>query len=62
MSRHVLDTTAKRSTSGMKLTMARILKDDLPRRETLALQRRPVARPLSARAREYARIDRGYTA
>lgn len=62
MSRHVLDTTTKRSTSGMKLSMARIQKDELPRRETLALQRRPVARPASTRAREYARIERGYTA
>lgn len=62
MARHVLDTTAKRSTSGMKLSMSRILKDELPRRETLALQRRPVTRPASTRAREYARIERGYTA
>ncbi len=62
MTRHVLDTTAKRSTSGMKLTMARIALDDLPRRGSLALQRRPVARPVSARVREYSRIERGYTA
>jgi hypothetical protein len=62
MSRHIIDAKTKRSTSGMKLTMSRIPMDELPRRTTLALQRRTVSRSASTRAREYARIERGYTA
>jgi hypothetical protein len=62
MARHIVDAMTKRSTSGMKLTMSRIPMEELPRRTTLALQRRPVSRPASTRAREYTRIERGYTA
>jgi len=62
MSRHIIDTSTKRNTSGMRLTLSRIALEALPRRATLALQRRPVSRAPSTRAREYARIERGYTA
>lgn len=62
MARHILDTPAKRRTSGMKLTLSHKALEGLPRRETLALLRRPVSRPMGTRMREFARIERGYTA
>jgi|GEM_PF-5490656 hypothetical protein len=48
--------------SGMAQAMTRIARNQLPRVETLALQRRPVTRPLGARLREFARIARGHMA
>ncbi len=62
MARHILDTPKTRTTSGMKLSFSKILAAELPRRASLALQRRPASRSAGARLREYARIDRGAVA
>lgn len=62
MRRHILDTPKKRTSSGMKLTLSRIPREALPRRTTLALQRRHHSADSGARTREYLRIDRGYEA
>lgn len=62
MTRHILDAPRKQMKSGMKLTMSRMTQDRLPRAESMALQRRPSMRPVRARLREFARIERGHMA
>lgn len=57
MPRHVID-AGRRSTSGMKVAFSRIEAKQLPRRETLILQRRPLETGSGARMRAYARIEK----
>ncbi len=61
MARHIIDTPRKRSTSGMKVAFSRIESKQLPRREALILQRRPLETSTGPMMREFARIEKGYT-
>ncbi|QIE40967.1 hypothetical protein [Meridianimarinicoccus aquatilis] len=62
MTRHILDDPRKHVKSGMKLTMSYMAQNRMPRAESMSLHRRPVTRPVDARLREFARIDRGHMA
>ncbi|MCA8880318.1 MAG: hypothetical protein KDA73_10280 [Rhodobacteraceae bacterium] len=59
MNRHIIDRPRKRNKSGMKMAFARIEGKQMPRRETLELQRRPTDRDAAMRLREFLRIERG---
>ena len=62
MNRHITDHPRKRSKSGMKIAFARIESKQMPRRETLKLQRRPVSSETASMLRAFARIERGIEA
>jgi hypothetical protein len=61
MPRHVIDQPRKRTTSGMKIAFSKIESKQLPRREALILQRRPLETSTGPMLREFARIERGYS-
>ncbi len=59
MNRHIVDQPRKRTNSGMKIAFARIESKQMPRRETLKLQRRPVSSETASMLRAFTRIERG---
>lgn len=59
MNRHIIDKPRKRNKSGMKVAFARIESKQMPRKETLELQRRPASRVSPAMLRAFTRIERG---